>query len=458
MAIQDDWAVNYAAKTITHNSGTTIYSVNAFYSWLSALFDDLAQMDDPVPMEAPTPIDYTFINGWTFGTPSIDIQFLNGGAITDTADDTVWVNVYSDGSLVSGSSIYIEQNGALLTSFWPTDHVDILVKVKNAGTWIDNGNLTFYSRESGDLFAWTTISAQSGRKVAFLQTENDRNDDGTGGAVTGVTLAYAGPYSEDVDGNGATNYDTQIDCGGNTLLDTYMYLKDLVKEGSVTSVDGVDGQFYQIAGVGYTAITKAPFGEYAGGKFFGARGILLINMHGDDSNSYELIDSAGVTKVPPTTVSITIDKVEVGDKVSVYRLNGVGGTIDKAEYTLNGIHNVGSTSIVVNEVVKVDTPSSGQIIVNEDILSYTAVDIPTKTFTVASTASSYADAASTYVPFIIQVSTGTSVSNQLQFDANIPILIRVRLIGIKPFEIESTITNTGATVSAIRNDDNIVTI
>lgn len=457
MAIQDDWTVNYTAKTITHTSGTTVYTVNSWYSWLMDLFDELSQMDDPVPVSAQTPTAYSFINGWTFGTPTTDIQFLNGGAITDTSDDTVWVNVYTDGTIVAGSNVYIEQNGAVLTSFWPAGHVDILVMVKNAGTFIDGGNLTFYIRESGDLYAHTEITAQDGRKVAFLQTENDRNDDGTGGAVIGVSLLYAGPYSADVDGLGATNYDTKIDCGGNTLLDVYMFLKDLIKEGETTLVDGVQGQMYQVADAAYTAIAKAPFGEYAGGKFFGARGILLENMHGNDSNNYELIDSAGATKVPPVTVSLTIDKVVAGDRVSAFRLSAPGGTIIKNEYTLNGIHSIGSTSIVVNEVIKADTPSTGYIRINGDLMEYTAVDSGTKTFTVSATANAYANLDPAYVPFIDKVVTGTSISNQFQYDADVPVLIRVRLKGIQPFEIETTVGNSGQTVSAIRTADNIVT-
>ena len=45
MAIQDDFTLDYSAKTISHTSGSTRYTVNALYSWL---------MDDQVPMSAPS--------------------------------------------------------------------------------------------------------------------------------------------------------------------------------------------------------------------------------------------------------------------------------------------------------------------------------------------------------------------------------------------------------------------
>jgi hypothetical protein len=55
MAIQDDWTIDYGAKTIAHTSGTTVYTVNAMYSWLQDTFDELGQLDDDVPMSAQTP-------------------------------------------------------------------------------------------------------------------------------------------------------------------------------------------------------------------------------------------------------------------------------------------------------------------------------------------------------------------------------------------------------------------
>ena len=236
-----------------------------------------------------------------------------------------------------------------------------------------------------------------------------------------------------------------------------MYLKDIVKRGSTGLVDGVEGQIYKAAAAGYTEITKAPFGEYAGGKFFGARGILLINMAGSDANNYELTDSAGATKVPPTTVALTIDKLVAGDRVSAFRLDAPGGSIIKNEYTLNGIHNIGSTSIVVNEAIKADTPATGYIRVNGELLTYSAVNTSTKTFTVSATTVAHADTDPCYVPFIDTTAIGTSVSNTFQYAADVPVLIRVRIKGIQPFEIETTVGNTGQTVSAIRTPDNIVT-
>jgi hypothetical protein len=80
MAIADDWTINYATEEISHTSGTTVYSVNAMYSYLQDTFDELAQLDDDIPMSAQTPVEYTLINGWSFSADS-DYEYLSGGAI-----------------------------------------------------------------------------------------------------------------------------------------------------------------------------------------------------------------------------------------------------------------------------------------------------------------------------------------------------------------------------------------
>ena len=79
MAIGDDFAIDYANKRVYHSTGTTVYDVNALYSWLMDTFDELVQMDDPVPMSAQTPTEYTAINEWFIDDESV--KYLKNGAI-----------------------------------------------------------------------------------------------------------------------------------------------------------------------------------------------------------------------------------------------------------------------------------------------------------------------------------------------------------------------------------------
>ncbi len=172
MAIQDDFTLDYALKTITHTAGTTIYSVNALYSWLMDLFDDAAQMDDDVPMSAQTPVEYSLINGWSI--PDTSYQFLTGGAINDTTNNDLWANVYTLGSIVAGAQIYMIQNDAELATHWGTGHIDILVKVKDNNALIDSGNLLVMIRDTGSSFDHFEIDCSAGgRNAVPLATAND---------------------------------------------------------------------------------------------------------------------------------------------------------------------------------------------------------------------------------------------------------------------------------------------
>lgn len=175
MAIYDDFAVDYINKIVSHDSGTTVYTVNAFYSWLMDDFDELGQMDDDVPMSAQTPTSYTMINGWYLQNTAT--QFLEGGAIQTSG--------YTDEvrRLICGSPSWINfvagDIGALLTGGTTTD----------TGIILDYDNTTYniWIRmvDSGDTFddaAETYTSAVTGSALS------------TAISVTGET-EFANPYT-----------------------------------------------------------------------------------------------------------------------------------------------------------------------------------------------------------------------------------------------------------------------
>jgi YD repeat-containing protein len=90
MAIQDDFTIYPFSKVIRHNSsGTTVYSVTAFYSWLMDAFDEPAFQSYEAPMKFNTPTSFSMLNGWFLdnGDGSDLLKFLTGGSI-DTIDYT----------------------------------------------------------------------------------------------------------------------------------------------------------------------------------------------------------------------------------------------------------------------------------------------------------------------------------------------------------------------------------
>ena len=393
MPIANDWSIDYSAKTLTHSSGITVYTVLELYSWLMDIFDDAGQMDDTIPMDAQTPTAFRLINGWSI--PAVSYPYLKGGAITDTTTDDLWANVYTLGSIVSGAQIYIIQNDVELTPWWSTGHIDILVRVKQAGTEIDNGVLLVMIRDLGSTYDHYQVDCTTGgRNAVPLATSTDINNQTAAATIAGysdVTITFGSVSKNLSNGNGSVAYDVVINCATRPLSQVYEYLKYATRHNSALTINGDAGEEYLAAGAGYTEVKAAPFGTFAGGKFFGARGVWIENYDAADAKNFQLIDSAGTTQVPPNVVPVKVTGVVAGDRVLVGQLSGVGGSLTGTNY-------------------------------------------------------------------IAELATATVVQATLTYSADIPVLIRVRRKGILPFEVESTITSTGLAVAAIRTTDNIVSL
>lgn len=512
MPIASDFTINTTNRTIRHVTGqSTVYTVNALYTYLLDYIDDESTIQYYVPMSAQTPSEYTLINGWFLDDTST--QFLSGGAIqtsgwntvvyvltmsanpntvagdigktvqnggathtgvlldyttvspykwyvratlsvftaeavtiptgtgagtinTVATGETIWSNIFSLGSLVAGTTLDVYQNDAQITPWWTSGHIDILVKVKESSVEIDSGNLTVLARLYGTLYDHYLIDASTGRNPVPLAAFDDGNNDtasGTVGAYTGITFDF-GYYSGDLNnGNGPKPYDVVIDCGGNTILKVYEYLKYITRTGSATTFTGygsIPGEYYTAVGdirltysglasgpfvegnlitsssggTGYivslfaassilvirnvhgtflntntitsgattatisgvpdtiAASKQAPFGTYAGGQFFAARGVWIFNMHSSDTNKYTLIDSSNTTQSPPASISITINNTVVGDRVSVFKALDTNGTIHSTYLTSDNTANaIGDTTFVIDTgtPIPTDTPASG---------------------------------------------------------------------------------------------------
>lgn len=279
--ISSDFTIDYVNKRVYHSANSNVYTVNALYSYLQDTFDELAQMDDTIPMSAQTPTDYTLINGWFMDEDSF--KYLKGGAIQTSGyngeiqillldgtyvnavagdigkqvnddaspigallayDNTLqkwWIrststvannsvmtiasgtgagdalgasvtgenlypNVYTLGSIEEDDSqqIYIIQNGSRLTEWWPesgsgTQQIDVLIKVKEAGTEINGGAITVFLRHypsggSADLYDHFGIDLTAGgRNAVPLATSPDLNNltaTATVSGYTDVTIAF----------------------------------------------------------------------------------------------------------------------------------------------------------------------------------------------------------------------------------------------------------------------------
>jgi len=564
MAIGDDFTVDYTNKMISHSNGTSIYSVNALYSYLQDTFDEQGQMDDTVPMSAQTPSEYTMINGWfmpnkatrylasgsiqssgynneiyvsthnnstpfaatdvgkiiigvtsddsgslldfdvdiegntkayirasssadTFSTGEV-LDVIDGtGNVTQTAGavtgEDVFGNIYTLGSLVAGTELYVKQSGSVSLgvdeSWWISGHIDILVKVQESGVLIDSGDLIVFAREFNNQYDHFPITVVGSRNAVPLATSADGFNEtvsGSIGDVTGSVSITFGSITRDLDnGNGFVLYDAEINAGGYLLSSVYEVLKFRTYRERTSDIDDgagtVLGYTYTDATSGsYTAVKTAPFGTFTG-KFFGARGIYVTNLHTDDVKNFRLIDATGTTQDPPNTVAVTITAVSQSDRVGVFRLVAAAGAIDKTEYFSSAsdqlYNGLTSQSFHVSGTINADVPKAGTIRIGNEAYHFTTwsnttVGVLSGSFTITGSESfsvAYGDNSASYIPIIdAQVGTGSvSVANTLVQSTSIPVVVRVRQKGILPFEIEGTVSSTGLSLAAIRTNDSIVT-
>ena len=343
--LNNTWTIDTSLETITMTSGPTLpfsaYSAidtsQNLYEFVMNTFAATAFMQFEVPLESVTDVQYNFVNGYTFGAKDNDYKFLYSGSFTDATNNLLWSNVKTIGTVETGTGIYVvqgvEASDTALTSWWPDGNVDILIKVQD-GTFIQStddtatnvdGGVWLFAREYGDLYDhfFTDLSI-GGQSIVALSTNEDLNNttaSGTVSAYTDITLTF-GSLSRDIgDGNGNQPYAAEVDCNGRPLAEVYEYLKYITSFDFSQTVNGDDGYEYRNADeANFSNVDnkQAPFGTFAGGRFFGAQGVFITNMAGSDSTNYELIDSNGVQRFPPLTVTFELTGLKDGTEVRIY--------------------------------------------------------------------------------------------------------------------------------------------
>lgn len=109
--------------------------------------------------------------------------------------------------------------------------------------------------------------------------------------------------------------------------------------------------------------TAAPFGTFAGGRFFFARGILPTNVPAADANNWETIDLTGTARRPPTVRTITFAGLVANDRVFIAEVNTAGGNDIRKNQNGVGVAGaaLGATSIPLDSTVALDVPTTGWI-------------------------------------------------------------------------------------------------
>lgn len=449
--------------------------------------------------------------------------------------ENIWSNIFSLGTIVSGTTLDLYQNDSQITPWWSAGQIDVLVKVKEAGTEIDSGNLTVLARKYATLYDHYVVDASTGRNPVPLAAFTDTNNqvvEATVGAYAGITFDFGATSKDLGNGAGTQPYDCIIDCNSHTIQEVYEYLKYVTRTSSSTTLNGVNGEYYQAVGdirlaytgetsgpfvegnlitsssggVGYivslidsgatgtlvirnvhgtfintntltssgTTATingvpttilqskQAPFGTFSGGKFFGARGVWLENVAAVDSINYQLIDSLGVTQIPPISVTVTVkdaDTLAAIDSARVLLEAAAGGdlpaggscTITRSGATATVTHTAHNMTTGMSVIIRgaVQDEYNG-------IFSITVTGLDDYTYTVTGTPATPATGTITATCAILNGATngsGIYQINTFNYTGDQPITGKVRRATTgtkyKTGAITGTITSTGLSTTVL---------
>jgi len=148
-------------------------------------------------------------------------QGLDQSAAAPISGENIWSNIYSLGSIVNETEIYVVQANTKLTQWWATGHIDILVLVQEMDSPIDNGILTVYARQYTQSYDhFETTVASGGRNPIPFSTNDDINND------TGYRLLNGSSGASDFD---VANYIYAPKAGGWSAA---------TKKGVITAIAG----------------------------------------------------------------------------------------------------------------------------------------------------------------------------------------------------------------------------
>ena len=310
----------------------------------------------------------------TVGTPAdYGPALLSGLSITHAARDTD--DIDEDGT-TEPYSIVVDCSDEVLTDVWE---------------WLK------YITMRGE----TGTSDTDGQDAQFyVGTQYQIEYTGQSGSFSEGETLWLHDVSNDLVGYGVVVADHDDGATGDLLLrnvrlyasiSTATQIGDNVAQASYTDYATV-GSYRTI-----TPTKQSPFGTFAGGTFFGAPGVVLINYDSDDINSFQLIDDDGTVVTAPIKVSVAVTNTRAGDNIAVFRLD-TNDDVEKDTYLANASQTAGATSLVVSTAIGNETPgkTTGGIVRIVDVsvpqeyrLRYTSWD--TSTFTLFNMTSLTAD-------------------------------------------------------------------
>jgi hypothetical protein len=276
------------------------------------------------------------------------------------------------------------------------------------------------------------------------------------GALAAGDFVYQGaslPY----DGTGyiaahdTTNKYVMIHSTGGTLNGSGPSPNDFRKDGSNKIDFSISGNPNDI----FSSPIESPFGAYVGGRFFGARGVVLDNVASADRNNYEVITNQGVTKAEPITALTLITVLDGSTQLPIENarviLEASDGTGDLGYQDSVTITRSGSTATVSHTshpyeigdkvVIRGDTSTENEY---TGVQTITAITANSYDYTVTGTPTTPASGTITSTGVILEGLTDVNgeISDARTYTLNQPVIGHARKSTSSPFYRTSTISGT----------------
>jgi len=228
-----------------------------------------------------------------------------------------------------------------------------------------------------EVYEWAKWQTRYGEISNDLNGINGELYNGAAAAFTYTTIS--GTIDEGESVTGATSGATGIIIS-HDITDKYVLLRStrgtFVGGENIEADDDADQFTTTIDAYNFAPSAASPLGTFAGGTFFGARGVLLTDWNSLDENAFILTDIDGGAYTRPSSISITVSNLagdaatsNESDLVAVYRLTGSGGIVEKDEFDCDGGESAGDGTITVGATIPNDVPGAttgGRLILVDD--------------------------------------------------------------------------------------------
>lgn len=407
---------------------------------------------------------------WSPGNIDVVIKVKSGGVLIDSGIVTVFsrdtdglydhneadlsaggrnpvgVNTFEDGNYKTTGDIYLDVD--TITNFTAGNFAyGVTSTASGRIQYVDTPNTRLYLCQVEGTF-------QTSETIVERATRTGSNLDGTATnhattaefeAIKGyddITITF-GDITRDLNnGDGLQPYKVEIDCAGRTMLQAYQYLKYVCAHNATLAINGDAGEEYRSAlEPTYTEMKQAPFGTFAGGTFFGARGVWVKNYY---AAAFQLIDADGDQQLPPNYQKATVSHASLsGCQILIAERSGA--TLIKNQYT---IQSATSNSITCTGSINANKcPQGGSLRVADTRYAYTSFSGAVFS---GVTPDPSAETGTLYVPQLDLLADATSEqSDNIILAGAFDVKARVRKYGYKDYTMDTSFPTTGLSITPI---------